>query len=250
MKKMKFWSLLLLMAVSLSLFNSCGSDDDDSVVSSPTQQEPESFFPGKVFACSNIEVQQNDISSNHDLLDNFKKVMGYGSEYVMAKGEATETSELKDVSVYTYNTIKNVLTFIDDNNCKLTKYMSTHWKKYNANHHLYTFQFSNGPFRVGSEPYVEELSYSYYRYNTYMFPLSITKSYCFEFEYYTDITLLKEYDTDMNVASESKWIYVSKDDKTIEFTNPKTDKTYTGELNGSVLTLQYGNNKLIMQLDK
>ena len=31
MKKMKFWSIVLLMAVSLPLFNSCGSDDDDDV---------------------------------------------------------------------------------------------------------------------------------------------------------------------------------------------------------------------------
>ena len=30
MRKMKFWSILLLMAVSLPLFNSCGSDDDDN----------------------------------------------------------------------------------------------------------------------------------------------------------------------------------------------------------------------------
>lgn len=29
MKKMKFWSILLLMSVSLPLLNSCGSDDDD-----------------------------------------------------------------------------------------------------------------------------------------------------------------------------------------------------------------------------
>ena len=28
MKKMKFWSIVLLMAVSLPLFNSCGSDED------------------------------------------------------------------------------------------------------------------------------------------------------------------------------------------------------------------------------
>lgn len=30
MKKMKFWSIVLLMALSLPLFNSCGSDDEES----------------------------------------------------------------------------------------------------------------------------------------------------------------------------------------------------------------------------
>jgi hypothetical protein len=241
------------MAVSMPLLNSCGGDDEDSVVSPPVpqeQQEPQSLFSGKVFAGSNIVTKQEEINTNHDLLDQFKKVRNYGPTYVLATGEATETSEVKDISVDTYNTIKNELTFIDDKYCKLTKYVSTHWKEYNVNYHLYTFQFNNGEFWMGSEPHVEELTYDHYRYNNYVFPLSLYKPYCFVFEYYSDITFLKEYDTDMKIVLELSWTYVSKDNKTIEFTNPKTNKTYTGELIGSIITLNYDTDKLVMQLEK
>jgi len=77
MKKMKFWSLLLLMAVSLPLFNSCGSDDGDDEKSSSlvgtkwTSTIRDTKYILEFSSSSEVLLYEADVNNNY--VDNLDK---------------------------------------------------------------------------------------------------------------------------------------------------------------------------------
>ena len=56
MKKLKFWSMILLMAMSLPLMVSCGGDDSDDESSVPPSEYPENPDPYDVMNFKDIQV--------------------------------------------------------------------------------------------------------------------------------------------------------------------------------------------------
>ena len=56
MKKLKFWSMILLMAMSLPLMVSCGGDDSDDETSAPPSEYPDNPDPFDVMNFKDLQV--------------------------------------------------------------------------------------------------------------------------------------------------------------------------------------------------